>query len=262
MIYLLIMSQAISLLSIVPIRKSPSDISEMVSQLLFGETCRIVKEDKNWLGIVTNYDDYSGWIDKKMVTLTEDGNFNMDSKMIVKQPLLYIINDKTNSGQWITAGSELYNVSEDYTSFSIGPYSYKIKEFSNITKVSVKNIIKDALNYINAPYMWGGKTIFGIDCSGFTQMVFKINNDKLPRDSRDQYDVLSNEIQLQDAQPGDIAFFSKNGQSISHVGLIMSPDKIIHASGCVRIDALDAKGIYNSELQRYTHNLLAVKKMT
>ena len=115
--------------------------------------------------------------------------------------------------------------------------------------------------YLNAPYLWGGKTPFGIDCSGFTQMVYKLNGFALPRDAYQQAEIGETLSFVEEAEPGDLAFFDDDEGNIIHVGMVLEQGTIIHASGKVRIDALDHQGIYNKELKNYSHKLRLIKKI-
>jgi cell wall-associated NlpC family hydrolase len=113
---------------------------------------------------------------------------------------------------------------------------------------------------LNVPYRWGGKSVMGIDCSAFVQLCAKIAGYKLPRDASQQYDF-GEEVSLSEALPGDIAFFENENHRIVHVGILLSRNMIIHASGEVRIDAIDETGIFNNELNKYTHYLNKVKRL-
>ena len=123
------------------------------------------------------------------------------------------------------------------------------------------DLVKTAFLYLNAPYLWGGKTPFGIDCSGFTQMVYKLNGYKLLRDVSQQATQGEALSFIEESQPGDLAFFDNSEGEIVHVGIIMKDNYIIHAYGKVRIDRLDQSGIYNTEARKHTHKLRVIKKI-
>jgi hypothetical protein len=135
-------------------------------------------------------------------------------------------------------------------------------EGNSISEIFPKTkLIETASMYLNTPYLWGGKSPFGIDCSGFTQMVYKINGYELKRDASQQAaqgEVLSF---IEESEPGDLAFFDNSEGEIIHVGIILKNNYIIHAHGCVRIDRLDQSGIYNTEQNRHTHRLRVIKKI-
>jgi cell wall-associated NlpC family hydrolase len=123
------------------------------------------------------------------------------------------------------------------------------------------NLVKTALLYLNAPYLWGGKTPFGIDCSGFTQMVYKINGYRLPRNAFDQVSQGDSLSFIEESEPGDLVFFDNEEGTIDHVGIIMENNYIIHAHGKIRIDRIDHTGIFNTETGNYTHALRVIKKI-
>jgi gamma-D-glutamyl-L-lysine dipeptidyl-peptidase len=114
---------------------------------------------------------------------------------------------------------------------------------------------------LNSPYLWGGKTPFGIDCSGFTQMAYKLAGIKLRRDAWQQAEQGHTINLLEETEPGDLAFFDNDEGNIVHVGIILRDHKIIHAAGKVRIDSIDHYGINNKELKKYTHKLRLIKRM-
>ena len=256
------MSQAITLLSLVPIRKSPSEQSEMVSQLLFGETCIILNEEGDWLNIKTTFDDYCGWIDKKMVTEIDSDFSKIGIKQIIANPFIKITNNEDNTSQYIVAGSEIYNLSKQTKTFSINSKSYILDDLHEPdVHLSIRDqLINTAMSFINSPYLWGGRSIFGIDCSGLVQIVYKVCKINLPRDAKDQNNT-GETISIDKSKHGDLAFFTKDGRTISHVGIILKDDKIIHASGKVRIDKLDQSGILNEDLNDYSHQLVSIKNL-
>ena len=125
--------------------------------------------------------------------------------------------------------------------------------------ISKKNIIRTALLYLNTPYLWGGKTPFGIDCSGLTQMVYRLNGIKIKRDAFQQANQGKILNVFNDIKPGNLAFFSNKEGEISHVGILINNNSIIHAHGKVRVDQFDENGIYNSKLENYSHKLKFIK---
>ena len=232
-------------LSIIPVRKTPNDTSEMVTQLLLGDTFSIIEKRENWHAIKIDADGYEGWIDSKQYELENEIASN---KIILNSQKLYI--------------------TENYGVLSMGSIlNLKDKNFffngKNITveeKLNKQLNIKDvAMQYLNVPYLWGGKSIFGIDCSGFTQMVFKIMGIALQRDANQQVEegLL---INFNQQQQGDLAFFNNKEGKIIHVGIVLNENQIIHASGKVRIDKLDTKGIFNNNTQKYSHILFCIKR--
>ncbi|MFW5830834.1 MAG: C40 family peptidase, partial [Prolixibacteraceae bacterium] len=122
-------------------------------------------------------------------------------------------------------------------------------------------IIKQALKYFNAPYLWGGRSPFGVDCSGFTQVIYKMIGIKIPRDASQQVKMGTALSFVDEAEPGDLAFFDDEEGNIVHVGILWKRNKIIHASGKVRVDNVDQFGIFNVDLKRYTHKMRVMKKI-
>lgn len=251
-------------LSFIPARAEPSDKSEMTNQVLFGEHFDVLEGNDKWYKIKLDHDDYVCWVDKKQVAiLSEEDEEAEESEYLVDEVSAYIDNQASGTELNLVLGS-LFPV-HDNGSFSIGESGYKfggaIKSYDDATLDDVSDY---AHLYLNTPYLWGGRTPFGIDCSGFTQMVFRMCGVALPRDSHQQ--AAEGEVLdiLEDADEGDIAFFRNEGGKITHVGIVI-PDlnsgelQIIHASGRVRIDKLDEKGIYNIDTQKYSHILDQVR---
>jgi cell wall-associated NlpC family hydrolase len=241
-------------LSIVALRLEPSDKSELVSQVLYGDIFKVTEQRKKWSKIRLAHDSYEGWIDNKQFQVIAKDDYQKLSKAqpILSADLVEFIEDRTNQLYPIPIGSTLNGLSL---------LNHK-HDGHTISEVKPKTeLVKTAFLYLNAPYLWGGKTPFGIDCSGFTQMVYKINGYKLLRDASmqaTQGEVLSF---IEESEPGDLAFFDNAEGDIVHVGIIMKDNYIIHAHGKVRIDRLDHSGIYNTEKNCHTHKLRVIKKV-
>ena len=241
-------------LSLVPLRFEASDKSELVSQLLYGDHFKILEKRKNWSKIRLGYDDYEGYIDnKQFVEISEKEFQDLDSsKPIYSTDLVEFVQDKNNQLLPVLLGSTL-------NCLKILDHKF---DGNSCTGIKPKNtLIETASLYLNTPYLWGGKSPFGIDCSGFTQMVYKVNGFKLLRDASQQAtqgEVLSF---IEESEPGDLAFFDNVEGEIIHVGIILKNNYIIHANGSVRIDRLDQSGIYNQELNKHTHKLRVIKKI-
>ncbi len=246
-------------LAIVPVRFEPSDRSEIVTQVLFGEHFEILEQQNQWSKIKIQFDNYEGWVDSKQYQIISEASYNLLSSdaQILNADLIDYITSPDNLLLPIPLGASLtfLNNSEINTS----NFEFEGTKTSGIK--SKKNLINTAYMYLNAPYLWGGKTPFGIDCSGFTQMVYKLNGYKIQRDASQQAmqgDPLSF---IEESEAGDLAFFDNEEGNIIHVGIIMDNNYIIHASGKVRIDRLDHLGIYNPETNRHTHKLRVIKKI-
>jgi hypothetical protein len=246
-------------LAIIPLRLEPSDKSEIVSQVLFGEHFEILETLKQWSRIKMQFDAYEGWVDSKQFQIISEANFNQLSNdaIILNGDLVDYITSSNNLLLPIPLGASLSFLNNN----EINTVNYNF-EGTKISGVKPKeNLLNSAFMYLNAPYLWGGKTPFGIDCSGFTQMVYKLNGYKLLRDASQQAtqgDALSF---IEESEAGDLAFFDNEEGNIIHVGIIMDDNYIIHASGKVRIDRLDHLGIYNPETNKHTHKLRVIKKI-
>lgn len=250
-------------LSIVPVRKEPAHGSELVTQLLFGEHYSVLSStpDKNWIHIKIYFDEYEGWIDNKQDKPISEEYFHdmINNEFKISTELTTSILYKKRPLQ-IVMGSvlpithtELFDLDEQFAFNGESKNLGQKRDFDYIRST--------ALKYLNTPYLWGGKTPFGIDCSGFVQMVFKIAGYKLKRDTSEQ--VRQGQIikQFNNARPGDLAYFSDSNGKIGHVGIIFEDSKIIHAYGQVRIDDLNEKGIFNVKSNIQTHKLEFIKRI-
>ncbi|WP_372754542.1 NlpC/P60 family protein [Mariniflexile sp.] len=248
------MQYGICNLSIVPLRIEPADSSELVSQVLYGDIFKILEQRKNWSKIRLAFDKYEGWIDHKQLFEITEEQYNQLHKETPKLSidLVEFIEDNNQQLHPILLGSSLNGL-------SILNHKH---EGSIVEGIKAKeNIIDTAFLYLNAPYLWGGKSPFGIDCSGFSQMVYKLNGYKLLRDASQQATQGEALSFIEESEPGDLAFFDNNEGIITHVGIIMSDNYIIHAHGKVRIDRLDHSGIYNVDRKIHTHKLRVIKKV-
>lgn len=246
-------------LAIVPIRLEPSHKSELVSQLLFGEHFSITEKTKDWIKIKINFDAYEGWIDQKQYQPISATDYQAlcTSKTILNADLIEYIVGKDNLLFPIPLGASLSFLDSP----EINTSKFVFDGLKTAEKMPKSNILKTAFMYLNTPYLWGGKTPFGIDCSGFSQMVYKLNGYNLLRDAYQQAtqgEVLSF---IEESEAGDLAFFDNEEGKITHVGIIMNDNYIIHAHGKVRIDRLDHFGIMNVDTMRHTHKLRIITKV-
>ncbi|MFV8325930.1 NlpC/P60 family protein [Flavobacterium sp. ZS1P14] len=246
-------------LAIIPLRCEPSDRSEIISQVLFGEHFEILEQLKQWSRIKMQYDDYEGWVDSKQYQLISESSFNQLSEdaIILNADLIEYITAPNNILIPIPLGSSISFL--NYNEINTSNFDFEGTKISGIKPK--EGLINTSFLYLNAPYLWGGKTPFGIDCSGFTQMVYKLNGYKLLRDASQQATQGTPLSFIEESEPGDLAFFDNEEGTIIHVGIIMEDNYIIHASGKVRIDRLDHLGIYNPETNKHTHKLRVIKKI-
>ncbi len=244
-------------------RNSADDRSEMISQLLFGELVEIYKKKKKtWLKIISIHDDYLGWVDKKHI-------LNITKKEFEKLKgcstlSLDWVNHATSKGMSIpiVAGSNLHNFDGLTSKSPFGRFQYS-GQIIDATQIEITGelISKLTRKYLNAPYLWGGRSPFGIDCSGFTQIIYKMLGYDIPRDSSDQVELGETVDFSIDTQIGDLAFFVNKENRIIHVGILLEENLIIHASGWVRVDSFDHFGIFNNETQKYSHVLRIIKRI-
>ena len=256
------MAFAVCIVSIMPVRIASDDRSEMITQALFGESFEVLEMSSNWAYIRLSFDRYEGWVDTKQFAIIDDVEMNRMATL----PLFYssdlvqvIIPSKSKQMIPIVLGSNLPGLKQNKFTIAGKEYQYEGAAVVSTQAVSRKNIIGNAMSYMNASYLWGGKSPFGIDCSGFTQMVYKISGIAVSRDASQQAQQGETINFITDALVGDLAFFDNNDGKIIHVGILMGDNKIIHASGRVRIDAIDHQGIFNVESRKYTHKLRIIK---
>lgn len=250
-------------LSVVPVRAGAADQSEQVTQLLFGDHYEVLSQadDKKWLRIRVHFDQYEGWIDARQHhTISHDyfEYLNRAEFKITTDITTSILYNK--SPQIILMGSmipisssELFKMEEQFAFNGEAKNLGQKREFEFMRSAAMK--------YLNAPYQWGGKSPFGIDCSGFVQMVFKVCGFRLFRDSGQQANQGKSVKQYNDSRPGDLVFFKNKEDKIHHVGILLEEDKIIHASGRVRIDHLNDEGILNLDTKIYTHQFSHIRRI-
>lgn len=248
------MKYGICPLSIVPVRAEPSDKSELVTQLLYGELLKVPESRKKWSRIRQEYDSYEGWIDNKQwAEITKEQYSRLKEKQTVLSADL--VDFVTNTKQELVSipiGSELRSM--DFLEHT--------HEGNTVSSILPKDqLVETAMLFLNTPYLWGGRTPFGIDCSGFTQIVYKLNGHRLLRDASEQATQGEALSFIEESEPGDLAFFDNAEGAITHVGIIMADNYIIHAHGHVRVDRLDHTGIFNAEKRTHTHQLRVIKRI-
>ncbi|HEX7870074.1 MAG TPA: C40 family peptidase [Chryseobacterium sp.] len=237
------MNKGICIVTVAPVRAENSDRAEIVTEILYGESADILEVNKNWTKIKMHYDGYEGWMDTKQIKpVTEEYLANRKVTLITEDfSSVMTLDGKT----LLSMGSEV-----EFPAVA-SRRSHDVRESIALT----------AKEFLNIPYLWGGKSFFAVDCSGFVQLVYKIHNIKMPRDTYQQAEVGEALSFVEESQPGDLAYFENSEGKIIHVGIMLENQKIIHASGKVRIDILDSSGIFNKELNKHTHKLRVIKNV-
>lgn len=259
------MSYGLCNLPVIPVRALSSHRSEMVSQLLFGETFKILDSKDSWLLVNLQHDNYQGWIDEKQIIEISQSFYDSlgTEKQYVTGLSSHSVCLKIGLEEMINLlpGSTLPFLNE--TKFELNDQEYLYLGESSIPKAEefYSALEETAQFYLNSPYVWGGRSLFGIDCSGFSQIVYKHLGVSIPRDAWQQVREGLIVPSLQEAKAGDLAFFNDEEGKIIHVGILLDESEIIHASGRVKIDMIDEQGIFCNETKNYTHQLSVIKRI-
>jgi hypothetical protein len=229
----------------------------MVSQLLFGERFSIIESSGTWLRIETLFDAYTGWIDSAQYGYVI---WDAHTPGIVAGREVDCIRED-GSRIKIIPGSELFEVKDDFSGFKVGGENYLLPGMDPGKFAPAATPVETAMQFLNTPYLWGGRTPMGIDCSGLVQIAFKVHGIAMPRDASQQAQKGVAVDFISDARQGDVLFFSADTDNISHTGILLAKETIIHAAGRVRRDRVDHQGIWRDEAGRYTHRLRLIKRM-
>lgn len=239
--------------AVAPVRQEPSDKAEQVTQFLFHESIAVLEKQERWSLVRADVDGYEGWIDNKQYQSSEtpagEQLFVHTRSSCLASP---------SSMLWVPHGTALVVDSKGYT---LNGYRVSDSDLGPALPIDGSQLIETARLYLNTPYLWGGRSIWGIDCSGFVQQVFRVSGVALPRDASQQATQGENIDLIAATQAGDLAFFDNDEGRITHVGLLLDPQHIIHASGEVRIDRVDHLGIFHEARGLYTHKLRLIKRM-
>ena len=273
---------AINHCTVTPVRQEPSEGSEQLTQLLFGEVCEVLDRLPRWTKIRSTQDGQEGWVDFKMLSPApissqevKGERLKIKGEGVISVPMAVATDMETSDELMLTLGTRLPNYS--HGTFEVLGQQYLIDptcvstaqrstgeadlQQSDLQRSDLATI---AQSLLNAPYLWGGKNAMGMDCSGFTQVVYATQGINLLRNAREQMTQGELVPSLAEAQPGDLAFFDHadrdpKATNISHVGLLLSPTEIIHCSGCVHIDTIDEQGIHLAD-GSLTHHLVLIKR--
>ena len=252
------MNYGINKLALIPVRAKADDRSEIVSQLFFGEIFTIIDKNIKWIKISNRNDNYQGWICKKQYKEISEEQFHFLSNSpyeICLDKHSVLRNSISDNEIIISTGAILYNYKRGLVSILEDKYIYEGK----IASKNIKEIEKYAMQFYKSPYLWGGKSFMGIDCSGFTQVIYFLCGMTIPRDASEQEKIGKQISFISSAKTGDLIFFQNDNSKINHVGIYLGRDKIIHASGEIRIDRVDDEGIF--KLNSKTHNFHSIKRL-
>ncbi len=285
------MSYGVCILSVVPLRAEASERSEMVSQLLFGDSYEVLEAEGNWLKIKTSDCGYEGFLNQKYhheLTDTQYQELQHQPQFLVSDFMTLLCEEKSqtlfpvfigtsfpqpneeghfNLGDAVFTLPSVSSISDTNSQFTIHNSQFKNCQLSTVNcnltpdPCPLTPMLSFALRFLRTPYLWGGRTPAGIDCSGFTQLIYKSVGVLIPRDASQQVELGSALDFASEAQIGDLAFFQNEEGRIVHVGMVCAPGKIIHASGQVRIDKLDDTGIFNADKGQYSHHLRIIKRI-
>lgn len=255
------MKYAVCKLSVVPVRKNPSDSSEQVTQLIFGDAFEIIESQEKWLKILQAFDGYEGWIDPKQAHKISEKDF----QKIIKSKETFCGNfvgamDYEGNTMYIPFGGILHLEAQNQVFWTKERMRFADK-IQKTKEANPKNLILIAKTFLNVPYLWGGKTVYGIDCSGFMQAIFRMVGIKLKRDAYQQAEQGKLIENFNERKTTDLAFFHNDKGKVIHVGMLIDQNRIIHASGQVRIDQFDENGIFNETKKEHTHFLHSINRM-
>lgn len=269
------MKYALCLQPYIPMRSEASERSEMVSQLLFGDTFRITDEVPHWFFIERDCDGYTGWIDWKTAVILSELDYLRYVNESASAPLLrlpYNQAQKKVHGQtamaWLPWGARIFNIDDSGITFHMEGIRFDVSPTAYVPPVSAtsmsrtacaKFLVQQAQLLLNVPYLWGGCSAFGLDCSGFAQTLFRFIGIALPRNASQQAEC-GTKVAFEDRLIGDLAFFGDGGK-VSHVGLVGDNEQIVHVSGALHIDELRKEGIYSATQERITHKLISVRRL-
>lgn len=263
--------KGISLHSVVPVRAEASEGSEQLTQMLFGETCTIIERKPRWIRVKLHVDGQEGWVDAKMITPMSSAEYKSyhtayKTAAMVAFPMTYAVSE--NNGQTIplTAGTCLTNYSDGR--FEVLGVGFRIDPTMVITKnldLNEQNLLQTVRFFLNVPYLWGGKNALGMDCSGFTQVIMSLFGKQILRNASEQATQGRKISDLKNAKAGDLAFFDHEDGKISHVGIVIDPQRVIHCSGRVKVEKLDRRasgGVYVLSAEGvHTHHLVSIRRM-
>lgn len=254
------MIKAICCVPVSPLRAEPSHRTEMVSQLIFGECCEILEQVKEWRRVRIQYDGYEGWCTSSHLTEVDQVEYESARTALTPEwvsPLEY-----NGHPMMVPMGSHLTAMKNGKAQWRKNTVHFKGKTWDpSMPAIDSKSIRQLTYKFLNIPYLWGGKSVFGLDCSGYVQTIYKFLGIPILRDAYQQATQGESIGFLEETRTGDLAFFDNEEGKITHVGLLLNAHEIIHASGKVRIDKIDNMGIVQSENHQRTHHLRVIRRL-
>lgn len=251
------------------LRAEPSHTAEMVSQLLFGESYTVMEILPEWVKIRTDDCGYEGWLQRKQfVPLSDEEHASLQTQphRIVDTLFQFVRDQQSHIPTLLCIGARLPEPEEGV--FTLAGRTFKLEPATPLAVPHHEGLTEQqdrllafAFQYLNAPYLWGGRTPAGIDCSGFSQMAFRSIGVNLPRDASRQVELGTPVDFVDEARIGDLAFFGNEEGRIIHVGIVCGHRQILHASGHVQINTLDDTGIFHAPSGKYTHSLRIIKRL-
>jgi hypothetical protein len=249
-------------LAVVPVRREPSDKAEMSTQLLFGDIAEVLDRSGSWLFVKIKFDGYEGWVEAKQLLEIREEEFQrlVASDIFVNRHLYADAVSQKNELLRLPAGCSFYGLNDRVMVIQGHEFLFEGAAYP-FAYDGLDDLLKTALSYLSCPYLWGGKTYLGLDCSGLTQVVYKQHGISLLRDAEQQATQGELINFISDSLPGDLAFFDNSTGRVCHVGILLENQQILHCSGKVRIDQVDHQGIFNRELNKYSHSLRLIRRV-
>lgn len=250
--------------SCVPVRAEPSHRAEQVTQLLFGETFTLAEEAGDWLAIRCTYDEYPGWVPRNQVDLAAQAPATPPRWFTAPVQLVTLTTPGSEAPHevWAWLGSCFPGtVHEELAFFELGERQVLTSAAHLVSSLPVPEAFRAVGHLVGAPYLWGGRSVPGIDCSGLTQLFARLCGVRLRRDAGEQV-TQGDEIAFDARKPGDLVFFNNAEGKITHVGLVNENiGTVLHASGSVRVDYLHENGIRHRENNSITHHLHSTRRI-
>jgi gamma-D-glutamyl-L-lysine dipeptidyl-peptidase len=252
------MNYAICTVAAAPVRKEDAHRSEMINQLLFGEPVQVLETKAEWVRIQSLYDGYEGWLTEHLITPVDEKTAAQPCPFVATA----LVNPVTLPDELVNVpmGASLTGLDEETRLLWDDQHRYH-GTYRDVTEpLDIDLLWRSVQAWINAPYLWGGRTFMGVDCSGFVQVVYKVLGIALKRDAYQQAEQGTVVNSLQEARVGDIAFFENKEGRVVHVGILLGEGQIAHASGKVRIDRIDEEGITNVTNGKRSHQMHSIRR--